>query len=158
MGCPPDIDWIRLVGRELREAERSALEAHLATCEACAQLVAAQRAVWGALGEAPEDDAWCDIADRINASLDAPAASHTPVALRSRWWLKPLRTAAGLALAVGVGVSAGVLTSPRHAEPPPGIGPADPTEPFELEWLLAESATGLQALVDDGFELTDDEP
>ena len=89
------------------ESVRSAVEAHAASCAACAQLLADLRdistdaAALPAL--TPSRDLWSGIAERIDARvipLDAPSAPRLVV---RRTWLRPALAAAAL-----VGITAGI--------------------------------------------------
>ncbi len=89
------------------ESIRSAVDAHAASCSACAQLLADLR---GISTEAvalplltPSRDLWSGIAERIDARvipLDAPVAARL---VTRRAWLRPVLAAAAL-----VGVTAGI--------------------------------------------------
>jgi hypothetical protein len=107
---------------DLSLAERAALDAHLAECEACRSTVSELRRVVNrahALVDRPVDgDLWAGIATRIGAA-GAPVVDLS--ARRARrgvsFTMPQLAAAAVLLLAVGAGTSAIVLRAPGASAP-----------------------------------------
>jgi predicted anti-sigma-YlaC factor YlaD len=93
-GLTPERIYAYLDG-EMEEAEMRALEAHLASCPACREAVAARKRI----AEAAESLPSFEVPDRFAASVTArigPKAARKPLMRRPRAWAAG---AAGLALA-----------------------------------------------------------
>lgn len=86
-----------LVDGELGSAERTAVEAHCAGCEACGRERTRARALWSALRELPEPDPPADLLGRVREA----AAAEEVVARRWRRGWPVLAAAALVLLAVG---------------------------------------------------------
>jgi anti-sigma factor RsiW len=107
---------------ELTEAERAALERHLAACPVCTSTLAdLTRVVMRArtlAGEQPPRDLWSGIAARIT---DRTTPLSPPARLRRTWTLSwPQLAAAALAIAVGSG---GLTWWAARGEPAPAGSP-----------------------------------
>ncbi len=102
-----DIELLELIGGHLSDAAATAANEHLAACPDCARRHRRMRRLWQLLGR------WQLPADTSRAR---PAPSSPREAQKAgrpvRWWslAGPLRLAAVLALAAGVGAAAGWLT------------------------------------------------
>lgn len=125
------------VDGDLAGAERAALEAHLATCDACAAALEDLRAVvsqaHALIDTPPAQDLWPGIAAQIAAESAAPErAAPAPVVTHRAWWTRrfefgvPQLAAAGVLL---VALTAGAVwlvtqgnaptTTPGGARPNP---------------------------------------
>jgi anti-sigma factor RsiW len=118
---------------ELTEAERTALERHLAACPGCSTTLAdLSRVVLraGALpAPKPQRDLWEGIAERIAAERGAPPARPAPSGGRQRRWSLawPELAAAALAIAAGSGGVAWWAAGRAMAPPPVVAGEGGPT-------------------------------
>jgi anti-sigma factor RsiW len=107
-GCPAfDEDLSAWIDGELAAARRAAVEAHLASCHACAARAEELRAVDRALRALAAPAVAADLRERLGQRLSgarapaAPAARSAPARTRRRAsliWALPLSAAAALAL------------------------------------------------------------
>jgi anti-sigma factor RsiW len=148
MRCPSELIWIRYVRGEPAAEEAALLDEHLAVCAACAQFVAAQRALWDALDDPAEKTPWADLEERVAAAIRAEQPSRGPSVLAAHRWLAPMRTAAAVLLAAGLGVAAGVVSSPRPPKTVYALDDSGVLSMLDVDNLLGESATGLQTVVE----------
>ena len=106
---------------DLSAADRRAVEAHLATCAACAAVVADLKRVAARARQLPDapprHDLWAGIEARITA---APRVRRPAPMIRRRVLLSVPQLAAAAALLVAVGAGAVWQLAPR------GAAPADP--------------------------------
>jgi anti-sigma factor RsiW len=93
--------------------DEQALAAHLRDCGACRQRLAELGGVWRLLGSWKAPGVPGDLRERILTAL--PAQPATP---KASGWRRPLRVAAALALAAGIGHVAGRFTWEPAAPPP----------------------------------------
>lgn len=135
-GCVGDNELIRMLGRELDPHERAALLQHLELCAHCQSRYRATQATWALLGKWEVEPGELDLTARVLASAQRRPAHRS--------WL-PL--AASIALAAGLGVSAGLLRSHESSGLPQGPRTVSP------ERLV--QALGLDALGQDSIALDD---
>lgn len=138
---------------ELTEAERTALERHLAACPACsATLADLSRVVMRARAlSAPEPhpDLWDGIAARIAAGRATPAAVRVRPRVRRRWMFSwPELAAAGIAIAVGSGGLAWWVAG-RVGAPVPTVAPGAPPPSLATPAALGSAAPRYDAAVAD---------
>lgn len=148
MRCPSELIWIRYVRGESAAKEAALLDEHVTACTACAQFVAAQRALWDALDDPAEETPGADLEARVASAIRAEQPSRGPSVLGAHRWLAPMRTAAAVLLAAGLGVAAGVLTSPRPPKTAYALDYSGVLTTLDVDNLLGESATGLQTVVE----------
>ncbi|MCH7814415.1 MAG: zf-HC2 domain-containing protein [Planctomycetes bacterium] len=114
MDCPAVRDLLGpFLDDELPATQRGAVETHLAACRQCAEVLTALKSVTSRLAEpgsitVPEA-LWPAIAERLDgaspADRVAPTEHQPPApASHSRFFRRPWVTAAGIALAVGLGL------------------------------------------------------
>jgi anti-sigma factor RsiW len=145
MTCPRTHLIVRLASGELPPAEEGDLREHLEACPVCTAAYSEMQQTWNALGNWPLDLSGIDLTERVLAEADAEGRrpSH-PIRLAGRWAV-PLRAAASIILAVGLGVAAGRLIpagkSAAVTESPASL--EGMTEALELIAFASESATGL---------------
>jgi anti-sigma factor RsiW len=145
MTCPRTNSIVRLASGELSPWEERDLREHLETCQTCAAAYSEMCQTWKTLGEWQMDVSDIDLADRVLAdSFRVERYSSRSVWLARRWAV-PLRAAASIVVAVGLGVVAGRLVPvdesaaiPESPAPLEGL-----TEALEMIGLASESATGL---------------
>ena len=110
-GCPDDPILIRRIAGELPPSAAADLDAHVGTCESCRVRLAQMKSTWDMLGELQVKPPEQDLTARI---MSATRHSKAPR------WVVIGRLAAAIALAVGLGVTAGRLTPVRT--PPTPLG------------------------------------
>lgn len=145
MTCPRTHAIVRLAAAELPPGEERDLREHLKTCQACAAAHSEMNRTWEVLGDWRLDLSGIDLAEPVLAKADTESrplerSVHPPV-----HWSGPLRAAASIVVAIGLGVGAGHLvpagkSAPILESPPPLEGI---TAALELIGLTSESATGL---------------
>lgn len=147
MSCPQDHLIVRLVGGELADAEERDVRQHLATCPSCAAAFEGLRGTWVDLGAWNVDPTGTDLTDRVLArAADKEIQVRGPLLL-AVFRAGPLRLAASIALAAGLGVATGALV-PRDRALQSSQASAVPTavelaEVLGLGELATQSATGL---------------
>jgi anti-sigma factor RsiW len=146
MTCPRNGTILRLLSGELLPDAAGEFQAHLKACATCMSAYEDLQSTWGALGDWRLDVSGIDLTDRVLA--DAEAAARSPV--RATRWTAPLRAAASVILAVGLGIGAGRLVPQDEASPvptsPPTVTGVD--EAIAMIGLTAESVTGLHLSLD----------
>ena len=145
MTCPRTHLIVRLASGELSPAEERDLREHLETCQVCAAAYSEMSQTWNALGEWQLNVSGIDLAERVLAEADAEGRRPSPP-IRLTWhWAVPLRAAASIALAVGLGVAAGhLMPAGKSAAVPESPASLEGiTEALELIGFTSESATGL---------------
>ncbi len=136
MSCPSESDLVKMVSGELTGDHRDAVAAHLSQCEACAARAQALQQLWQVMGAWQVDASGHEVADGVLVAVGArPILTE-----RSRWarpwqWPVPLRAAASLLLAVGVGWGTGRWTG--RPDEGPTLGP-QPSEPVTAEAVARE--------------------
>jgi anti-sigma factor RsiW len=103
----------RVQGR-LTPDDAGPVEAHLQVCTACRERVAAQNHLWQQLETWGVPPVSADLAERVLDALPAPATHRLPRV----GWMRPLRAAAAILLAIGLGHVAGRLTWKPASSPP----------------------------------------
>lgn len=137
MSCPTETDLLRLVSGELTGQHRERVVAHVEQCAACAQRVEPQQDLWETMGAWHVDVAGRDVsADVLRAAAGASAVHGATVWHRPWQWPVPLRTAASVLLAVGIGWGAG-RTMPQSA-PSRLTSVPEPVEPVTPELVARE--------------------
>ena len=141
MTCPRNGTVLRLLSGELPPDAAGEFQAHVAVCPICMSAYEELQATWGALGDWRLDVSGIDLTDRVLA--DAETAARSPV--RATRWTAPLRAAASVILAVGLGIGAGRLVPQDEASSVPASPPAVTAvdEAIAMIGLTAESVTGL---------------
>jgi anti-sigma factor RsiW len=108
----PDIELLSAwLDDALRADERTALDAHLRSCAACAGVVARMQRLQEAMARLPEVELGVDLAPLVDSRIAprAPAAQSRGRAQHGlRWWQVAL-AAPGIAAALGVGVVLGAF-------------------------------------------------
>ncbi|MCK4660577.1 MAG: zf-HC2 domain-containing protein [Phycisphaerae bacterium] len=145
MTCPRNSMILRLLSGELEPDGQREFREHLETCPVCRSAYEGLQASWDVLGGWRVDLSAIDLTERVLADADVQDRRLGQPIRLAAYWTVPLRVAASILLAVGLGVGAGNLV--------PTIKPETVSEPqaaFEgvdeaLEWvgLASESATGL---------------
>lgn len=146
---------------ELTAADRSSLEAHLATCVSCRAVLDELRAVvaWapGFTGQAPARDLW----PGISAEIERKRVVAFPSRLAARFSLAQLAAAAAV-VAVLSGGGVWVAMRPGQEAPVTAAGPAG-TDPGDPTFQTAvfddpeydQAVTELQAILDQGRTVLD---
>ena len=145
MTCPRTNSIVRLASGELPPGEERDLREHLETCETCTSAYTEMCQTWNTLGEWQVDVSGIDLAERVLAEADAEGRCPSqPIRLAGHWAV-PLRAAASIVVAVGLGVAAGHLVpaGKSAAIPESSASLAGITEALELIGFASESATGL---------------
>lgn len=145
MACPLTNQIIGLASGELPSAEAEQLRAHLADCSACAAEYAALQRTWDTL------DAWAVDPGRhdLTGAVLARAADVEQLPQEERVRLlrmpAPLRAAASILVAVGLGLAAGRLIPVSESTQPVQIPESSTQDVVEYLGLnqLASTATGL---------------
>ena len=128
MSCPSESDLVKMVSGELTGDRHDAVMSHLDQCATCAQRADELRRAWRAMGAWQVDTSGHDVSDRVLIAVGTRPIS----AEQGRWgrpwqWPVPLRAAASLLLAVGIGWGTGRWTGrPDLQGPTPGPRPAEP--------------------------------
>jgi hypothetical protein len=125
-----------LPGGELPGSERSALQAHLRTCEPCAERAAALAREHTALARAMR-------AVPIPPALETRLLDVTQARARRRW-LRRLVWGSALTVAAAVLLAVGLLLYPRPQEPPINLDYV--AQWARLRWLPSGPATATDAL------------
>jgi hypothetical protein len=118
---------------------RRAADEHLAACAACRIELAELGALWGALGQLPDEAPSPDLAARFRRSLEARERRVVPFARRDGWRTGPLAQAMAAARILAVGMLAGAVLQRSISGAPEGPPVADGRRDFIL--LLHESAS-----------------
>ena len=145
MRCPQNGVILRLLSGELEPGARRELQDHLEACSACRSAYEDLQASWDALGDWQVDVSAIDLTERVLTKADdAGRCQCQPVRLAA-YWTVPLRAAASIVLAAGLGVGAGYLVPAGKSAAIPGPSAALEDMSEALEWigLASESATGL---------------
>ena len=137
---------------ELAEAERVALEAHLATCADCTTVLADLRRVVGraqALDDRPPArDLWPGIAERIGASTDDLARRR---ARRRVSFTVPQLIAASVTLvALSAGVARLVMWPPSTTVATNPVSPSGPIWPAKADLTADHAVQDLRVALADG--------
>ena len=145
MTCPRTHPIVRLVSGELAPSEERDLREHLEACQVCAAAFSEMRQTWNALGNWSLDLSGVDLAERVLVEADAEGRRRSQRIRLAGHWAVPLRAAASIVLAIGLGVGAGRLVPRRvpAAVPEPPEALVGITEALELIGFASESATGL---------------
>ncbi len=145
MTCPQTCLVLRLVSGDLSPSEQRDFRSHLEGCATCAAAYAEMSETWNALNSWQPDVSGCDLTARVLASVEDERQPSAKPPGWAMFRMVPVRLAASIALAIGLGVVAGYLvpagrTSANGGRPATLHGMAG-----ALEWieLGAGSATGL---------------
>lgn len=146
MSCPDEGQLIRLIAGELEAGPADRLRGHLGECDRCAGLLAELQATWRLMEAWQEDEASADLWPTLRPAVESGAG-------RGPRWIpstRPdlLRAAASIALAVGLGWTAGAWITPPLPAQPEANGQTQVEELVEslgLDEFTSVSATGLHA-------------
>jgi anti-sigma factor RsiW len=157
MSCPHAYSDGAYVLGALSPAERSAYQAHLAECDACATAVATLAPIPGLLGRVdqaalqPTEPA----SQRLPELLAAVAGSRRRQALVRRWQLAGASLAAAAAVAVGLAVAGGVGWFTPDGGPPAGVvamTPINESLPVTAQVAVAEAPGGAEVWMSCRYE------
>ena len=160
MTCPRANSIVRLASGELSSGEERDLREHLEICQTCATAYSEMCQTWNILGEWQVDISGTDLTERVLADSHRVERNSS----RSIWlagrWATPLRAAASIVVAVGLGVAAGRLVpaggSATIPESPASLEGL--TEALEMIGFASGSATGLAFGLDPEEAPEGDEP
>jgi anti-sigma factor RsiW len=113
MPCPDEGQLIRLIGGELETEPAEQIRQHVRECPRCAALLAQTQTVWDVMGTLPEDGITSDLWPAVQAAVEAEGRRE------ARQWvprqrLDLMRAAASIAIAIGLGWTAGAWISPSR--------------------------------------------
>ena len=145
MLCPRNSAILRLLSGELTPDERREFQEHLEACLVCRSAYEDLRLSWDALGGWRIELSAIDLTERVLADADVEGRRPVRAVAGVVWWSVPLRAAASIILAVGLGVGAGHLVPAGESAVVPEPGTALESMADALDWIGidAESATGL---------------
>jgi len=136
MSCPTETNLLCLVSGELSGQRRQIVVDHVNQCAVCARRVQELRDLWAVMGSWQPDVAGHEVAESVLRRVAREAGSQ-PTQWRQPWrWPVPLRAAASILLAVGIGWGAG-RTMPASA-PSRLITLPEPLEPVTAELVARE--------------------
>jgi anti-sigma factor RsiW len=143
MSCPSETDWVRWMAGEISEVQRHSMESHADKCPVCTRRRQKLQAIWRLTGTWQVDAAARDVLDGVFKAVRQQPAAVPPARRYQPWvWPVPLRAAAGILLAAGIGWSAGRLAPAHFPMTNPPV--AATTEPVTDE--LAANEISLDAL------------
>ena len=145
MSCPRNSAILRALSGELAPDAQREMQNHLETCPHCRSAYEDFRASWDALGAWRLELSAVDLTERVLTDAEAERQHPVrPVRVAGRWSV-PLRAAASIILAVGLGVGAGHLVPAGGSAVLPEPATALESIGDALDWIGidAESATGL---------------
>ncbi len=126
MSCPSQTELVRLVAGELTGEAQRDLQAHVAHCPSCEPYVRQLSTTWELLGRWEVDTTGHDVADRIMASARLEGEPRRTIRWTAPWrWPVPVRAAASILLAAGIGWGTARMSS---ADQRPGVAPRDLAE------------------------------
>jgi hypothetical protein len=139
MACPSESDLIRMISGELAGDALAGADAHVEQCQTCAARADEMRGVWDLL-EAWQVDARGHEVDGAVLQAVGPLLSASRM---DRWvrpwrWPVPLRAAASIVLAVGVGWGTAAGTARQGG--PVLAGLPESTEPVTAEAVARDMA------------------
>lgn len=140
MRCPTQSELLRLISGELAEDQADTLRSHVAHCPACTQSYQHLQSSWDALAAWRVDHGALDVFETVVQRAAESAGRVRPV--RSAPWRSPMRLAASVMLAAGLGIGAGML-APTSAWMAPSPSRERIAEALGLTHFAADSATGL---------------
>ena len=145
MTCPRTRLIMRLISQELPLPEQCDLRKHLEICRVCAAAHSEMDRTWNALGDWQLDVSGIDLTERVLGKADAEYRRPVRPIRLAAYRTVPIRAAASIVLAVGLGIGTGHLipTGKGAAVPEPAAALEGITEALELIGLASESATGL---------------
>jgi hypothetical protein len=152
MQCPSDTDLLKWVAGELTGQEDESLVRHLGLCTQCAQQAAELKSVWGTMGNWEVDPSGHQVVDRVlGAVRTVQVGSLSSPSWRQPWrWPVPIRAAASILLAAGIGWSAGRFLRTESRAPAPAATPKQGmvagdlfSRTATLEGLMRGMGTGL---------------
>ena len=150
--CPENTEWVLYAAGELPAGRRSALEAHLAACEACRREVATLRRGLAAM-EVLDRDAPVrpEAMETLRRRLRV-AVAHRPARRPTVLVLWHYRWAAAAAVLVAAVVAWSLIQGPTPTAPP--VISTQATAPAEIQWMpdtqvqeeITEIAAGVEML------------
>ncbi len=159
MDCPRTHLIARLVSGELPPPEEYVLREHLETCQVCAAAYSELHQTWNVLEDWQLDVSGIDLTERVLIQAGSEGRRPVqPIRLIASWTV-PIRAAASIVLAVGLGIGAGhLIPAGRSAAVPESpVALEGITEALELIGLASESATGLPISLEPDEAPTGDE-
>lgn len=111
--CPDKSILIRWISGELAPNLTEALVRHVTACEACGKRHTELRRVWDLVGELTFDVPTHDLTDAVLRTARLPERTEPSATFA---WPFAWRLAAAIALAAGLGITAGRLTPVRPAQ------------------------------------------
>jgi len=145
MRCPRNDVILRLLSGELEPDARRELQDHFEACSACRSAYEDLQASWDVLGDWQVDASAIDLTERVLANAGAAERRQVQRIRLAAYWTVPLRAAALIVLATGLGIGAGhfVPAGKSAAIPEPSAALEDMSEALEWIGLASESATGV---------------
>ena len=145
MRCPRNGVILRFLSGELEPDARRELQDHLEACSACRSAHEDLQASWNALGDWQVDVSAIDLTGRVLAQVDDAGHSESQPLRLAPSWTVPLRVAASILLAIGLGIGAGHLVPAGQSAAIPAPSTALEGMSEALDWigLASESATGV---------------
>ncbi len=145
--CPKESEMLKLLAGELGDScdaeQVDRLRSHLIHCEVCKPVWKELQQVWGALGRLDDSADRVELTERVLAAVEGvPQQGDENLWLVG--WRQPVRAAASILIAIGLGVAAGKVASNRQrqdAQQPPSAEVV--VDALGLSVFGVESATGL---------------
>ncbi len=164
--CPSESERLRWVAGELTGSARAEMESHLAECSECSRQVTELGAMWRSMDAWRVDVGGHDVLPRVLAAAADRSENDCVARWKYPWaWPVPIRAAASILLAAGIGWSA------ARAMPRPALAPfpseiplaAQPSEEVVADDVALYALTGgtptgvASTFLDDETELSEQE-
>jgi anti-sigma factor RsiW len=144
MKCPRTSDILEMLSNRLDSERSPELRAHIAACAICAEALRELEVPWTALGSWTLEPSAVDVVDAVLER--AGHVEQAPAPGRMALWRRPLRIAASIAIAAGLGIGAGsVVPVPAFSTEP---SEEQVAESLGLTAFATDSATGLLAALE----------
>jgi hypothetical protein len=148
-----------LISGELAGPDEGDIRRHLQACQVCRSAYTALQETWEQLGQWPADATDIDLTERIMSEADSANQPIPHVYWPLTQQYGPLRAAASIVLALGLGVTAGLLMPkviwPSKSPEPRIIDGGQVAESLGLNYLATDSATGLPLGLDVDMDSND---
>jgi len=128
---------VRLVAGELSQAEKGDIEVHVARCPSCSERLEELQATWRVMGTWHVKATGHDVTDGVLTAIESAPVRWPPVRWFPPWlWPVPIRAAASIVLAAGIGWMAGrwVPAGSQQVRP----GPAPVVEPVSVDLVARD--------------------